>query len=164
MSFKFLQGICRLGMERGRGKAAPLWSDTPRSYTCSLFMRAELWGQPETALTLTCCFRLRVSSSCRNSAARCEDGQSTWTFMSPKIMMLAGVVLRVERRSCNSGKKGRVVLGRLISENHSQGERGFAWKAQHSNKDREGRGVRVSCRPWRCNTAIPPPFSCASFL
>ena len=87
MFLRFLKLICLLGLLRGDRVGSSiemaLWSDTPRSYTKRLLMGAELvmtrsrvW--PLVCVgTSTCCVRLRLSKTWRNSTTEWEEGVLT---------------------------------------------------------------------------------------
>ena len=61
--------------------------------------------------TTTYYVRLRQSRRCKNSAARWQEGVSTWMLKSPSIIILAEVVQSVVRRACISGMKVELGLG-----------------------------------------------------
>lgn len=95
--------------QKGSGNSIEmaLWSDSgvefemTRSRVCPL----------ECVGTSTCCWMLRQSNNCRNSAAKRQEGVSTWILSSQSIIMLAEVVHSVVWKSCISEIKTEFGLG-----------------------------------------------------
>ncbi len=140
-----------------------LWSNTPSSYTRRLIIGAEfemtrssMWLL-KCVGTSTCCWRLRQSSNCRNSAAKWQEGVSIWIFKSPCIIMLVEIMQSVVSRSCSSEMKTEFCLGGQYMRSIVMGKGDLHLNARHSKEENVCRGREDNSKFCLCIIAKPPP-------